>query len=214
MAGEGNAIGAYIILELEGIDFGEIDDRGAISGETTLFAPGAYISNGRLEIPKGATLQYGDMPSRGPPNNVFNKQNTDRRRDLAVTSGGMTRRVLAIRVIASDTATSSSVDNLSSNIFGTGGIDNINLKSRYEACSNGDLKMEPFEGSTSTGISIPGNSFASGVVEVTIPNTVNGASHSTIRTAATNAATALLGDLPSQFHHVMICIPPGTSGSW
>ena len=49
---------------------------------------------------------------------------------------------------------------------------------------------------------------------VNISNTVSGTSDSTIRTAVVNSATASLDNLSSQFDHVMLCLPPGTSGSW
>jgi hypothetical protein len=94
---------------------------------------------------------------------------------------------------------------ISDAIFGTGG-DQINLKERYASCSYNQLQMDPYEG--------PATSGHSGVVEVDIDYDIQGASRSTIENRAVSAATALLGDLPSQFDHVMFCLPPGTSGDW
>jgi hypothetical protein len=49
------------------------------------------------------------------------------------------------------------------------------------------------------------------VTTVTISNTVIGTDNGVIR----NAVTAALGSsFTSQFDHVMLCLPPGTSGSW
>ena len=46
---------------------------------------------------------------------------------------------------------------------------------------------------------------------VTINQTVSGQSSSTVENWVLLAATAMLGDLPSQFDHVMLLLPPGTN---
>jgi hypothetical protein len=121
--------------------------------------------------------------------------------------------VLAIRIKGKDISTTSSMVEISNAIFGTGG-DQINLKERYASCSYGQLQMEPYSGTTKSGYSIPENGNAVGVVEVVINKKVKGATDSSIENAAFNAATALLGNLKSQFDHVMLCLPPGISGGW
>ena len=59
-----------------------------------------------------------------------------------------------------------------------------------------------------------GLAVSNGVTTVNILNDVSGTSDSSIRTAVVNAATASLGNLSSQFDHLMLCLPPGTSGGW
>ena len=59
-----------------------------------------------------------------------------------------------------------------------------------------------------------GLAVSNGVTTVNILNDVSGTSDSSIRTAVVNAAIASLGNLSSQFDHVMLCLPPGTSGGW
>jgi hypothetical protein len=205
------------IVDIEGLDAEDVLGDQVISGVTTLRARGAEFANGRLNIPSGSQTVFGRAAPRGPVNNngngnkVFSNNGTGHR-GLAITSGGVTKTVLVIRVKGGGASTTSNMATLSDNIFGTSG-DSINLKSRYNECSYGDLKMEPFVGTTSKGVVIPAGSRA-GVVEVSISNTVSGRSDDTIREAVTTAATKLLGNLPSQFDHVMLCLPPGTSGDW
>jgi hypothetical protein len=58
------------------------------------------------------------------------------------------------------------------------------------------LTFAPFIGKTTTGIDI-----TNGVVEITIPETVDGAIRGDIENSATKMAYSVLGDLPSQFDH-------------
>ena len=53
-----------------------------------------------------------------------------------------------------------------------------------------------------------------GVVTVTIPNIVNGALDGVIRDAVTTALQAAGIVTPGSTHHIMYCLPPGTSGGW
>jgi hypothetical protein len=116
------------------------------------------------------------------------------------------KKVLVIRAVASDGSTTASEAQLSDDIFGTAG-DPINLKSQYQACSDGKLVFEPVTTNALVG--------TDGVYTVTLPTTnVTGASDSVIRTAMINQATADLGSLTSIANYVMLCLPPGTTGGW
>ena len=57
-----------------------------------------------------------------------------------------TRKVLVLRVKATDTETKHSASELSAKIFG-GGKDRLNMGSQFIACSLGQLKFEAFAGS-------------------------------------------------------------------
>jgi len=121
----------------------------------------------------------------------------DRNRRLAVTTG--TKTMMAVRIIGADVATTASESEISDGWYGTSG-DSVNLKSQYAACSYNKLIMNPANS----------NGVTNGVTTVTIANTITGSSDGTIR----DAATAALGTLATQFDYTMLCIPPGTSGSW
>jgi hypothetical protein len=156
------------------------------SGTSTLMQKGAYFDDdeGSLIFPDLANVQYGEDP--------------EARRKLAVTTG--TKEMLAVRVIASDASTTSSESEISDAWFGTSG-DAVNFKSQYEACSYNKLQINPANT----------NDISNGVTTATISNIVSGTDNGVIR----NAVTAALGSsFTSQFDHVMLCLPPGTSGSW
>ena len=73
--------------------------------------------------------------------------------------------------------------------------------------------MKPYDGTTSTGRAVRG-----GAYQVSITNKVVGVLAATVQNAVVARLTALLGDLPSQFDHVMLCLPArvnfGTAGAY
>jgi hypothetical protein len=211
-------------VTLEGLDEKELEDHNVISGVTTLQVEDAEIvpKKGKLKIPSNSKRKYGTAAPRGKKKGSKKGGASDdttnkgigrnvRGRELLPLSEA--KEVLVVRIRGNDESTTDSMSELSDAVFGTSG-DSVNLSERYDSCSYGQLTMEPYEGTTATGVSIPGAQYTKGVVEVEISNNIQGADHSTIKNAAVNAATALLGDLPSQFDHVMLCIPSGTSGGW
>jgi hypothetical protein len=119
----------------------------------------------------------------------------------------VTRTVLVLRAVASDTSTTASEEQLSDDIFGTSG-DALNLKSQYASCSDGKVQFEPLTTNNKVGMD--------GVYTVNLPSTVvTGATRETIRDAMINQAASDLGArLETLVDHVMVCIPPGTVTSW
>ena len=99
------------------------------SGESELDMPGASVdpASGTIVLPEKAEPGIINR-GRGP--------NTNRAlRELAVTG---TRTVLVVRIVASNGSTGYSEAQLSDSVFGTSG-DSVNLKSQYDACSQGQL---------------------------------------------------------------------------
>ncbi len=111
--------------------------------------------------------------------------------------------VLILHITALDAATSASPSELSDSVFGTFG-DAVNLASQYDACSYGKKTFVPAEG----------DNIVDGVAQITIDINAGGASRGDVQNAATSAATALLGNLSSQFDHVMYAVPAGTTDNW
>jgi hypothetical protein len=163
----------------------EFHDGVITSGTSTLMQKGAYFDDDE------GSLILPDLA------NVQYGDDPEARRKLAVTTG--TKEMLAVRVIASDASTTSSESAISDAWFGTSG-DAVNFKSQFEACSYNKLQIDP---ANTNGVS-------NGVTTVTISNTVSGTDRDVIEYAARSA----LGNLSSQFDHVMLCLPPGTSGGW
>lgn len=161
-----------------------------ISGESTLMQEGAYFDEDEaaLIVDEYADLEFG------------RRKNSQSRRKLAVTG---TKSMLALRVVAPDSATSATESQISNAWYGTNG-DPLNLKSQYEACSYGKVTMNPANT----------NQVSNGVYTVNIAQTATGVDNSLIRSAAVNEGNAQLGNMQSQFDFVMVCVPPGTNGGW
>ena len=197
--------GGRYFVPILGIDEGALD--GIVSGETTFIADGAAFMDGALQVPGDAAVEFGALDDNDERRlQIQRRQRRQRRRRQLETTTVGTKRVLAVRVLGNDVDTTASSDRLSNNIFGTGG-DSITMTSQFERCSHGKLQMKPFIGRTSTGAYVH-----NGVVEVSIPYTVNGADRRDIETEVQIAAKNKVGDL-RQFDHVMLCLPPGSSNN-
>jgi hypothetical protein len=107
------------------------------------------------------------------------------------------RKTLIIRAIASDTATTSSESTLSTSVS--------SILVRYSRCSEAQLQFQPITDNALIG--------SDGAYTVNITTTtVNGASFDSISNAVLNQATSDLGTLSNIVDHVIICLPPETSG--
>jgi hypothetical protein len=156
--------------------------------DSIVMPSGSKEHDGKLIIPPGGNIEI----HRG-----------SRLRRLAGVTGVKT--VLVARIVAPDRSTTSSEAVISNKVFGTSG-DEVNLRSQYWACSHGQLEFKPAEGADIT----------NGVTTVNIGINVNGNTDGIIRNAATTALATKFGvSSASQIaDYVMLCIPPGTSGSW
>ena len=191
---------------MEGLDGIDLDKEDVTSGLTTLLAEGAVIIDGTLKIPKGSKKSWDKIEKRGPAErNKYHKYSR-----LLAPSAPDYRSVLAVRVKASDSATSANLQTLSDDIFGTNGTA-VNLRERFENCSYGETQTLPYNGVTPSGVAIQ-----DGVIEVQISNIVTAQANGGIRTAVLSELSALLNisNLAAEFDHVMLCLPPGTTGSW
>lgn len=230
----GASEGAPIIVPVDGLGDEDLRANKVVSGVTTMVVEGGELKDGRLIIPPGATKRFGRMPGRGNGRGNGNGNGNDnddgndndndndngkgngkgngrtgshsgQHWDRKLSTTG-TKSVLAVRVVAPDASTTSTIAELSDEIFGTSG-DPINLQTQFEACSGGKLKMRP--ATDNSGI------IQNGVVEVTISRNVGNTDNSIIRNAALEAVKNRLGqNLADKFDHVMLCLPPGTNGNW
>jgi hypothetical protein len=198
-----------MFVNIEGLDESVLQK--ARSGSTVLFVEGGEITaDGTLIVPKGAQITLSKAPRRGPAEaEKLARVGMDQvgRRDLG--SKAVERHVvLAVRVRSNDSVSAATTAVLSDKVFGTRG-DTINLSERYATCSYGELNMVPYVGTTTTGVSI-----AEGTYEARINLNVRNMDEAVVREEAIRVLTTQLGNLASQFDHVMICLPAGTSGSW
>ena len=157
------------------------------SAESTLMHEGAFYEGNTLVLPSEsiAKAEFG------------HHAHSRRRRRLAISGS---RTYLAVRVVATDSSPTPSISQISDEWFGTSG-DPVNYKSQIEACSYNAVTVSKFTGSGIT----------EGVTTVSISNTVSGTSDGVIRDAADLAVSNLGLGSPD---HTILCLPPGTSGSW
>jgi len=204
----------HFFVKLDGLDEKSFSD--IRSGDYTLDTNGGEITtDGTLKLPAEGSMTLSKMSGRrGPADIARAHQGTniegDERRELqGIRSRAINyRRVLAVRVRASDSITTASEAVLSDKIFGTSG-DRSNLKERFATCSYGETQIIPYSGRTATGVTV-----SNGVYTVTISNRASRVDEGIIRDAALAALTQSLGDIASQFDHVMLCLPPGTNEGW
>jgi hypothetical protein len=182
----------------------EEDDASLEEEEADVYHSDSEEDDESFEDEEDSDSEEDDVSLEDEEANVFDNQ-----RALA----NVQNKVLVVRVQANDKTTSFSEAQLSDSIFGTNG-DQVNLKERFASCSYDELTMEPYSGTTSTGVTLPSTGNRVGVVTVTINSNVKKVDVDTVEDRVVAAAEDMLGDLQSQFDHVMLCIPPGTQGGW
>lgn len=174
-------------VKVQGLDESFFEDNTIVSGEYTLMAPNAWVENGEMMVPSGG--QGGQAEIEPLP-----RESGGRR----LQSG--TKTVLVVRIEAPDAATSANEQTLYNEVF-----EGNSLTKMYEDCSHGELNLIPYNGS----------GVRNGVTTVFIPKSVTGVDNTVIRNAAVTALNNKLGGAAeSKVDHVLMCIPPGTSGKW
>lgn len=170
-----------------------------IGKKTTLRVSGAEIdrNTGTLIVPSNTTHEYQTIETEG-----------QQEQGTFATGNSQSRKVLALRVRAKDNEPSYGNAFLRDEVFGTGS-DEVNLSERYNSCSYGQVQMVPYDGTTTTGKTI-----SQGTAQVYVNVNAEGRSDDDLVNRALNVAEDKYGDLPSQFDHVMLCLPPGTAGNW
>lgn len=112
-----------------------------------------------------------------------------------------TKTVLAIKIDAPDTKTTSSTDRISDKIFGTGN-DIVNFKSQMSDCSFNKLNFEHFSGTTPSGIDI-----SNGVGTLNVPFNLKNAYDWDVEAKLLNMVNEKFGDLKSQVDHLILVLP-------
>ncbi|VEU40256.1 unnamed protein product [Pseudo-nitzschia multistriata] len=120
------------------------------------------------------------------------------------TVGSLT--TLVVRVVGpSGIAPVDDIEATRNNVF----QDAVCLKSQIEACSKGQLVIDPFSGTTQAGKVVEG-----GVVDVAIDVDPAPGNRDILKHRANWMATRVLGNLEEQFDLVLFCLPPGTGRDW
>lgn len=120
-------------------------------------------------------------------------------------SGVTNLKVLMVRVVLDDAATTATQSELSDSAFGNGN-DPVTLKSQYAACSYDKMIFDKADDRSGTSINI-----SNGVVEVTLPGYSSSDGDSAVNAAIGTVLGDEFGDAPQNLaDHVMYCLPPGT----
>eukprot|EP00532_Pseudo-nitzschia_australis_P020170 CAMPEP_0168300058 /NCGR_PEP_ID=MMETSP0142_2-20121227/29328_1 /TAXON_ID=44445 /ORGANISM="Pseudo-nitzschia australis, Strain 10249 10 AB" /LENGTH=716 /DNA_ID=CAMNT_0008249929 /DNA_START=39 /DNA_END=2186 /DNA_ORIENTATION=+ len=183
----------------------------ATSGKSTLTVSRSFIDfdEPKMYIPEGAHTAVNDI---NIDSNKYGREHAGT--NTVVPSSIGTLSTLMIRVIDSNgIAPDASIAELERNTF----EDEVCLKSQFEACSYGKLKIEPFIGQTNPNSDV---FVKNGVIDVHVDCDVSAADmegdvdRSYLQGKAIEAANTKLGDLNDpKYGLVMFCMPPG-SGDW
>ncbi len=190
------------IYELTNIDVNwrDVDMKEKFfSGRTRIkIRAGAKMSGGKIDLDGGKPEFIDIDPSKRDLEANLHQGN----RHLAITGA---KKVLAVRVIASDAQITSTEDELSDGVFGTFG-NAVNLKSQMEDCSYNQLSIDMADDSIGDSTSI-----SNGVVSVTLTGTSTADGDSVMRNAITAELTSQFGTSPVNLaDHVLYCLPSGT----
>jgi hypothetical protein len=163
-----------LVYEIEGLSQRYFERNGVVSGQDSITLSVATMSSGTITVAPGAEVII--MPGGGG----------ERRRRLASKTG--TLSVLVVRV-----STTNSLDNpersavqLSSDCFGIGATDTVQMVSRFDACSGGKLTLIPASNTSE---------IINGVVDVSILFSASGVDSTTMENAARTAAAAKVSDI-------------------
>ena len=185
----------FDIVETSGFDI----FSNLTSGTTVTISKGSIdTEKSLLHIPEDA-----DVEAHHAPRNIRGNANVMQKQDDRGVRKFGTLRTLVIRVFdRNNNAPEISVAKLKDDVFN----DAASLKSQTDACSYGQLKIQPFVGFT------PNNNYIyDGIVDVKTDYVVGGDQRG-IDQVALIAAEAQLGDLDDpEFGLVMFCLPPGAS---
>lgn len=182
-----------MLYKIPSVDSDWIEDK-MLSGELQSGETLLNITNPLID-PETATLLLTD-----PPELI----NEEMRRRLGAKTGQ--RTVLAVRVLASNSAMSRSESELSWSVFG-GPSDFVNLVSQYAACSHGKLQFQqrPNLNGRTTNI-------RNGVVSIqlSVPTSVG---HEAMVNAVSRQIQTEFGKTRQDIaDHIMYCLPPGAFG--
>jgi hypothetical protein len=174
---------------------------------TIIYSNGKMNVGGKM-LSKANKQQSEEEEEEEEENGFVRRRNLQRsRRNLQ----GGTRTVLAVRVIVDDgTYNHTDRAGLSDDVFGNG-VDPVNLKSQFAACSYNQLKFDKAPNKNVLGSVTPNDgttSISNGVVDIRVyhPKSAGG---NIVRNAVTDEINRVFGvDRPDDLaDHVMYCMP-------
>lgn len=176
-----------------------------ISAETTIAVTNEEFMLTEDGVNAGVVLPPGNVilenRRRNLERNRINGRRSTNQRIRNLTAHVGEKQVLVVRVIDAEGKASDDAQTVSNKFFGTYG-DKMTMKSQFEACSFGKLKI-----SNNYSIDLSNHLQAPGVVDVNVPLKLAESNRLQVRTASINAAEEKLGfELPGPFHHVVFVV--------
>jgi hypothetical protein len=188
---------------------GTIDMKGKKLNPKAIFGNRSNGGGGGGLFDRSLLKEEDDATERTPEQ----QRNLDALQSSRLLQSG-TRTVLVVRVILTDGAYNyADQTGLSNDVFGNG-VDAVNLKSQYAACSanqltfnkspNRSMSSNPNDGTTAIN---------NGVVDIKV-DLAKSAGDNSVRNAVTTKINSVFGvTSPNQLaNHVMYCLPSGTMG--
>jgi hypothetical protein len=195
------------------------------SGRDKVLIPEGTViySNGKMDV-KGKRLSKANQGKNGfvrrnlPGEDVVEERTPEQERNLAALQSSRrlqkgNKTVLAVRIILNDGAYSHATQTgLSNDVFGNG-VDTINLKTQYAACSYNQLtfnKAADRSLSTTVTPNVGDTAISNGVVDIRV-NHNKAAGDGTVVNAVTAEINRVFGVTnPTQLaNYVMYCLPTG-----
>jgi hypothetical protein len=195
------------------------------SGRDKVLIPEGTViySNGKMDA-KGKRLSKANQGKNSfvrrklPGEDVVEERTPEQELNLAALQSGRrlqkgTKTVLAVRIILNDATYSHATQTgLSNDVFGNG-LDAVNLKTQYAACSYNQLvfnKAADRNMSTTLTPNVGDTAISNGVVDIRV-NHNKTAGDATVRNAVTSEINRVFGvTSPTQLaNHVMYCLPTG-----
>jgi hypothetical protein len=154
-----------------------------------------------------ALFNLDELTMRIPNNAIYELNHNGKKKKKKKPNGAVavtTLQTLVVRVQnGNGVGPDATVAQLKESVFD----DAVSLKTQYDACSYGKLKIQPFVGRTDTGIWIN-----NGVVSIKADYTGSDRGH--MQQKVFEKAKERLGDLDNEkYDLIMFCFPPGT-GDW
>ena len=203
------------ITDVEDVN-GFLEINGAASGQSVLVLSQVKIREYQIDVESEDIVAIREYDPNGDPERVDDGivvgdkpprplKTVGRGRRLAETTGSLT--TLVVRVKANDREPPAAAA-LSEDIF----FDDVCLKSQYDKCSYGKLKIEEYDGSN-TNLPTPN---ATGVIEIDVEVNAEGNTKEEIQRIVNTKLKEMLGVNDPRnvgIDLVMFCMPPGM-GSW
>jgi len=178
-----------------------MEDNTAVSGDSVLIMTSPNITTDRVVVHVDDVIGIEALNSTDSVDGGLRKPPKTNRRKLVKKEGNLI--AVVVRVSAIDTTPTANATQLSSDIFG----DDACLKTQYEQCSYGKLKITAYNASDGSGYDVP--TAAPGVVEISVNINATGTTSGTVQVAANEELRKVFGGNVAKIDLILFIFPGG-----